>query len=163
MFCALDIEMNGNYPLAVALVKGFRVGDELVITESKLFTISQSGRPIDYYVRKYIVTDEALWKGTDTCKDAVLYLLEATEDVDTIFTWGREGKLLSKLITCAGMVEDIRCSRLLHLITNVQNKFKNPKKLQHMFDGRATELKCWHNPLTDATSTLELALLHFEK
>ena len=164
-FCAIDLEMNGQFPLAVALVKGYRDGGNLVITDSRVVAISQEGRKINHYVKKNIVTDESLWQGRDSCKNAVLALLDMTKNVEVVFTWGKESKLLSRLFAYADMAHDVRGKRLLAKLVNSQNMFETPVKLQSMFEqvGGRTKLYNWHNPLTDATATLELALMHYEK
>lgn len=159
-FCALDLEMNGTFPLAVALAKGYQDGDNLIVTDSLLFTISQKGKKINHYVKNHVVVQEELWQGTHTCKDAVIALLESTKDCDTIYSWGKETKLLASLIFHAGMEHDIRCKRMIDKLVDSQKMFEKPTKLESMYMllGRK-RLNSWHNPLTDALATLEIALL----
>ena len=87
--CALDLEMNQKYPLAIGLALDSKAG--------KLICIDQEGKTPDWYIRKYIVTDKKLWEGTTKCKDALEELLELTKDYDVIYTWGKELRLLFKL------------------------------------------------------------------
>lgn len=159
-FCAIDLEMNGNFPLAVALVKGYEDGGKLTVTNSVLFTISQKRKKINHYVKTHVVVQEELWQGTHTCKDAVLSLLEITKDCEVIYSWGKESKLLYSLIFHAGMEHDIRCRRMVDKLVDSQKMFEKPTKLESMYMllGRKS-LTDWHNPLTDALATLEIALL----
>lgn len=159
-FCALDLEMNGTFPLAVALAKGYQDGDNIVVTDSLLFTISQKGKKINHYVKNHVVIQEELWQGKHTCKDAVLGLLEASKDCSVIYSWGKESKLLASLIFHAGMEHDIRCQRMISKLVDSQKMFERPTKLQSMYEllGRK-KLINWHNPLTDALATLEISLL----
>lgn len=68
--CALDLEMNQNYPLAIGLAIDLKGG--------KLICIDQEGRTPDWYIKKYIVKDKKLWEGTTSCKDALVELLNLT-------------------------------------------------------------------------------------
>lgn len=151
--CALDMEMNRGYPLAVGLAFDSKAG--------KLITIDQEGREPDWYVRKHICTDPQIWEGTTHVKFAWAIMFNAVKDYDIIWSWGKEVGHLMKFAEAAKA--DVR--QLQHLairVSNAQRLFENPVKLQDMYKrfGSGRVLR-WHNPLSDAIATLELGTLGF--
>lgn len=153
--CALDMEMNRRYPLAVGLAFDSKAG--------KLITIDQQNREPDWYVRKHICTDPEIWEGTTHVKFAWATMFNAVKDFDIIFSWGKEVGHVMKFAEAAGA--DIR--QLQHVaikLNNAQRLFDNPVKLQDMYAefGSGRVLK-WHNPLSDAIATLELGTVGLQR
>lgn len=153
--CALDLEMNQKYPLAIGLALDSKAG--------KLICIDQEGKTPDWYIRKYIVTDKKLWEGTTKCKDALEDLLELTKDYDVIYTWGKELRLLFKLGVAAYGCNNFP-NEFIHMcnkLTNVQPLVENPAKLQVTYARYFEDADTidWHNPLGDAIATLKIAIL----
>lgn len=153
--CALDLEMNSDYPLAIGLATSSRAG--------KLICIDQEGRACNWYVRKHIVTDPTVWEGSVKAIDALAELLEITKEYDCIYTWGKERKLLNKLGVAAyghsNFPEEFL--ELSAKLVNAQSLFDEYHKLPvmyRMYIGSDEPLD-WHNPLCDALVTLELAIM----
>lgn len=153
--CALDLEMNSDFPLAIGLATSSRDG--------KLICIDQEGRACNWYVRKHIVTDPRVWEGNVKVHDALNELLELTKDYDIVYTWGKERKLLNKLGVAAYGDSNFppEFLELSDKLVNAQTLFDEYHKLPIMYRMYLNEVEDidWHNPLCDALVTLELAIM----
>lgn len=149
--CAIDLEMNGTFPLAVGIALSSKGG--------KLIVIDQQGREPEWFVRKYVVTDPALWQGRTPVEHAMKELLALTEPYEVIYTWGKEIGHLTKLAVASGHADSVKFIRLANKIVNAQSLFEQFSKLQDMYtrNGGTNQQLNWHNPLSDAIATLELA------
>lgn len=149
--CAIDLEMNGTFPLAIGIALSSKGG--------KLIIIDQQGRESEWFVKKHIVKDPVLWQGRTTVKHAMKGLLALTEPYDVVYTWGKEVGHLSKLAAASGFTNNIEFISLLHKVVNAQSLFEQFSKLQDMYtsNGGTNQQLNWHNPLSDAIATLELA------
>jgi hypothetical protein len=150
-YCAIDLEMNGIFPLAIGVALSSKAG--------KLLVIDQQGREPEWFIRKYIVTDPALWAGTLSVATAMKELLALTAPYDVVYTWGKEAGHLNKLAAASGFTDNLEFIRLVAKIVNAQSLFEQFSKLQDMYtrNGGSNPQLNWHNPLSDAIATLELA------